>query len=262
MTDIITSVTRLELATVEFLSYAIIGILMTTALYVYASKAFRDGGLLAVMTFFIVMYNYLNYQFVPFSLAFGLLLLLFMLENRQRSSGLTIAMLVLFVGLTLTHAFVPLFFVLYLLVQCILKKNKQYGMLCLTTSTIYLVVEFSMAPVGFASAILNVMSLPTEYNNIVKIYPTSSIRIDTIAQMLSRTMTIAFGVICLVGFVLLLVKRKMRSLDKAIFFTGLIYAGTGVVLYTLGTRAIPIVFIPVSLGASCLFESRFRPYLT
>jgi hypothetical protein len=54
----------------------------------------------------------------------------------------------------------------------------------------------------------------------------------------------------------------MRSLDKAIFLTGAIYSGCGIMLYVLGSRAIPIAFISISLGASYLFESKFRPYLT
>jgi hypothetical protein len=32
-------------------------------------------------------------------------------------------------------------------------------------------------------------------------------------------------------------------------------------LYVLGSRAIPLAFIPISLGASYLFETRFKPYL-
>ena len=262
LASIATSVTGLGLPTIEFLFYAIIGFLWSTALYVYASKASKNGGFLAVIAFFIVMFNFLNYQFAPFSLAFGLLLLLFMLESRPRSSALTIAMLVLFVCITLAHAFVAIFFVLYLLIQYIVRRDKLDGRLCLLTSMIYFILQLAMAPVGFANSISSMITLSSEYSSTLKIYPPSSIPIDAIAQMLSRTVTITFGSICLAGFILLLVKRKLRSLDKAIFLTGVVYSGAGIVLFTLGTRAIPIVFIPVSLGVSYLFKSKFRPYLT
>jgi len=261
LANTMTSVSGLRLATVEFLGYAIIGFLLATTLYVYASKVSKNGGFLAVIAFFVVMFNFLNYQFAPFSLAFGLLLLLFMLESRQRSSGVIIAMLVLFVGITLTHVFVPLFFVLYLLIQSVLTRNKQYGKLFLLTLIIYLTVEFALASTGFASSILTMMTSSTEYSNIATIKTPAPAPIDAIAQTLAGIVEIAFGITCLVGFISLLVKRKMRSLDKAIFLTGLIYSGVGVLLYTLGSRAIPIAFISISLGATYLFESKFRPYV-
>jgi len=257
-----TSVTGLGEATIEFLGYAIIGFLLATTLYVYASKASKNGGFLAVIAFFVVMFStFLNYQFVPFSLAFGLLLLLFMLESRQPSSGVIIAMLVLFVGITLTHTFVPIFFVLYLLIRSVLTRNRQYGKLFLLTLIIYLTVEFALASTGFANSILSMMASPTDIIQAATIRTPASVPIDAIAQMFLGIVIIAFGIACLVGFILLLVKRKMRSLDKAIFLTGLIYSGVGVMLYTLGSRAIPIAFIPISLGAVYLFESRFRLYV-
>jgi hypothetical protein len=235
--------------------------LMATALYVHASKAYKNGGFLAAIAFLVVLYNYLNYQFAPFSLAFALLLLLFMLESRPRSSGLIVTVLFLFLGITLMHAFVPIFFVLYLLIQYIVSRNQQYGKLCLFTSIIYLLVEFAMAPIGFASSILTAMTRASEYSQAITIKPASTVPVDAIAQMFSRTLTVVFGVICLAGFIALLVKRKMRRSDGALLACGIIYSGLGVVLYTLGSRAIPLAFIPISLGASYLFESRFRPYL-
>jgi hypothetical protein len=85
--------------------------------------------------------------------------------------------------------------------------------------------------------------------------------IDVIAQMFSRGVTIITVMICFAGFAVLLIKRKLRDLDKAIFLTGVLLSALGVLFYYIGSRAIPIALIPVSLGASYLFESKFRPYL-
>jgi hypothetical protein len=68
-------------------------------------------------------------------------------------------------------------------------------------------------------------------------------------------------VICVAGFIIFLMKRRMGDLDKAILITGILYVGLGVVLSNLGQRAFPLIFIPLSLGVSYLFESRFRPFL-
>ncbi len=262
LADVATCVSGLELANFEFLLYTIIGFLLATALYVYASKAYKNGGFLAVAAFFVAMFYFLNYQCVPFSLAFGLLFLLFMLETRQKSFNVILTMLVLFTGISFAHAFVPLFFVLYLLIRCVLNRSKQYGRLFLLTLIIYLLVQVTQARFSFIDNMRRVFTLPSEYSGVVEATLTPvSVPIDVIAQMFSRGVTITTVMICFAGFIFLLIKRKMRDLDKAIFLTGAIYSAFGIIFFTLGSRAIPIVFIPISLGASYLLESRFRPYV-
>jgi len=262
LADMATSVSGLELANFEFLLYAIIGFLLATALYVYASKSYKNGGFLAVAAFFVAMFYFLNYQCVPFSLAFGLLFLLFMLETRQKSFNVILTMLVLFTAISFAHAFVPLFFVLYLLIRCMLNRSKQYGSLFLLTLIIYLLVQVTQAPFSFIDNIRSVMTSSTEYFSIAKatLAPVS-VPSDAIAQMFSRGVTITTVMVCFAGFTVLLIKRKMRDLDKAVFLTGAVYSAFGIIFFTLGSRAIPIVFIPISLGSSYLLKSKFRPYV-
>ena len=76
LAKIVNLVSGLEQATFEFMLFTIIGFLLSSALYVYFSKAYTHGGFLAVLTFFISMFSFLNYQAVPFSLALSLLFLL------------------------------------------------------------------------------------------------------------------------------------------------------------------------------------------
>ena len=76
-----------------------------------------------------------------------------------------------------------------------------------------------------------------------------------------RWITIAFAILCIAGFVFLLYRRKLRKIDTAIFLTGIVYSGLGVVLNVLGTRAISLLFIPITLGVAFLFQSKFRKYL-
>lgn len=260
LSEIATSVSGLELANFEFLMYAIIGFLLATTLYVYASKAYRNSGFLAAVAFFIAMFNYLNYQFVPFTIALILLFLLFILDTQRRSSSMILTMLVLFVGMTITHLFIPLFFVIFLLVRWIFNRNKQYKELFLLTLISWLIFQVTFAGFSFARNILHMIKFSSEIPSMVEVKPVS-IPIDAIAQKFSTAILITTVMICVAGFIILLTKRKMRDLDKAIFLTGAGYFGLGVILWILGSRSIPIAFIPTSLGASYLFESRFRPYL-
>lgn len=263
LANITTLVSGLELATYEFLLFTIIGFLLATALYVYASKAHTHGGFLAVVAFFIVTFYFLNYQAVPFSLALGLLFLLFILETQKKNRGVILTMLGLYVSISITHAFVPLFFVLYLLMRSIVSRSKQYLNLSILTSIIYCSVQFTLAQFSFANTIISIMTLPTEYSGIISSTLTPvSVATDVIAQAFSKTVTIAFAMICFAGFAFIIIKRKMRELDKAIFLTAAVYSGLGVIIYTLGSRALPILFVPVSLGVLYVYQSKFRPYLT
>lgn len=259
---IITSISGIESTQYEFVLFAVIGFLLATALYVYVSRAHNRGGFLAVVTFFTVMFFWINYQAVPFSMALGLLFLLFMLETRKRSSSTIVIMLVLFSSISITHAFVPLFFVLYLLVRSIVSRDKQHLTLLILTSLVYFLVQFTLAQSAFASSVILAIFFPKEYASLAGVtFAPVSAPLDVMAQIFSRTVTILFALISFAGFIFLIVKRKIRDTDKAIFLAGSFYSGLGFVLYTLGSRAIPLLFIPVSIGAAYLYESKLGPYV-
>ena len=267
LADIVTSVSGLPLANYEFLLYTIIGFLLATALYVYASKKHKMAGFLVVAAFFISINYFIDYQAAPFSLALGLLFLLFMLETRQKSTGLIITIIVLYASLLITHLFVPLFFVLYLLFRSLVDRNKQnrswYQTFSLLALVSYFLIQLTIARFNFGQIITNLTKAPVEYSIIISsAVATSSVSIplaDT-AQFFSRTVTIAFVGLCVFGSIFLLIKRKMDAVDKAILFTGLFYSALGAVLNSLGYRALAVVLFPISLGAAFLFKVKFRSY--
>ena len=259
---IVSSVCGLSLVNYEFLLYTIIGFLLAVSLYSYAFKAYGRGGFLAVPVFFISMFTFLNYQCVPFSLALGLLFLLFMLETWKKSVGLTVAIIVLFGGIVITHLFVPLFFIIYLLMQAIISKKRHYANLFLFALTLYFVIQFTMAQYSFELYIRILLTASSEYSSVIETTAVAALNpIDVIAQTFSRLVTVAFAAISGIGFLFLLIKKKLRDIDKAILLTGILYSGIGIFLAALGTRAISLAFIPVSLGAAFLFEKASRPFL-
>jgi hypothetical protein len=107
------------------------------------------------------------------------------------------------------------------------------------------------------------LTLSPEYGSISQatLNTPVSMPIDVIAQTVSRTVTIAVVLVCIIGCAFMLKRRKLRAIDWAIFLSSLAYLAFGAVFHTLGLRAIQVLFIPVSLGAACLFETRFRSYL-
>jgi hypothetical protein len=259
LTYVATAISGLNLVIFEFLMYGLIGFLLVTTLYVYLSESFRHGAFIAVVAFFIVNSGYVNYQFAPYTIALCLLFLLFILDTKRPSSSITITMLLLFVAITLTHAFVPLFFAIFLLMKWIVTRSKRYITLFLFAAATYFVYQFTSASFSFANNIIRMLTVESELSRVISIVPWSH-PIDAIAQQFTAPTTVICAIVCFVGFVYLLTKRKLRTQDKAIFLLGIFYLGLGVAFYALGSRGIAIAFIPISLGAAYLYESKFRKF--
>lgn len=261
-TDIATSITGMKVTDFEFLGYTIIAFLISTSVYVYASKFFKSGGFLLVVAFFLGMYYYLDFQYEAYTIAFSLLLLLFVLETRQRSSGLTIIMLVLFVSMVFMHLFVPVFFILYLLVRYITGRDKHHVFLFLTCSSIYFLFVNTYSQNGFFSNLRVINQLSSDVTQAVTLTTKPVyIPMDAIAQNFSTTVLIITVLLVGAGFFFILVKRKLRNIDKAILLTGIVYLVPGYFVFLLGSRALPLVFLPACLGVPYLFQTRFKSFL-
>jgi len=264
MADIAISLSGSSLLNFEFLIFAVIGLLLASALYVYTAKAFSNSGIAAVAAFFMGLFYFLNYQAVPYSLSLGFLFLLFMLETRQKNTSLILTEMILFATISITHILVPLFFIAYLLIRFFFKRNRRYGNFFLLTLTVYLLIQITMAVISFGANIKLFFNLPSEYSRLVQntLTTTTIAPIDAIAQLFSRAVSITIVVVSVIGFILLLIKRKMREIDKAIFLTGALISALGFVFYYIGSRAIPVCFFAISLGASYLIESKQKRILT
>jgi hypothetical protein len=262
LANVTSSISGLELINYEFLLFTILGILLSTVVYVYASKIDDRIGILTVVAFFVLSNSFLNYQVAPFTVAFCLLFILFALETQQRNTGTILAMLILYIALTMTHIFVPLFFVLYLLIKLIITRSRNDFSLLILTLVIYLLVQIAFAEFSFAGYLVQVFTTGSEFSAVVaRTFTPLTGQIDIIAQMFSRIVTVAFGLLCFAGFVFSVIKRKLRDEDKTLFFTGVVYAGIGVIFLTLGTRAVPMILVPVSTGLIYIYRSRFKSYL-
>jgi hypothetical protein len=257
LSNIATLVSGLQLTTYEFIQFSIIGLLLVSGLFVYATKAFKQGGFLAPVTLFLAMFYFIDYQNVPFALGFALLFVLFMLDTYEKSVPMLAATLLVFSCLSMTHLFVPLFFVIYLLVKAVMKKSRYYLELLITTIAFYFALTFLFSWGSFSSAVDFALNSKTEYGSLISgTFAPIVIPMDVVAQLFSRGITVAVVGLCGLGTLLLFKNHKLRDSDKAILITGLIWSGIGFVIYTLGSRTFPVVFIALSLGAAYLFESK------
>lgn len=259
-------ITGVALSTFEFILYTVMGFLMAATICKYFSSRFKKGSFVAVAAFFISMFNFLNYQYAPFSLAFALLLVSLMLESRMAETREKLVLItILFTGIVFTHPFIPLFFIVCELIIYFLDRKSQHLKLFLLTTTIYLMFQIYQAPLTFTGVVDALLHSGSEYLSVAQsVLAPASVSIDQIAQTISRSMSIAAVLVVVLSFVYLLARRRgllSRPVDKAILASGVLYSLLGTFIQILGSRAIPLAFVPVSLGVAYLFENKFRVYI-
>ena len=260
---IATDLSGLPLTSYEFVQFSVIGLLIVSSLFLYANRIFKKGSFLVPIAFFVALFYFIDYQNVPFALAFGLLFVLLMLDTREMNFGIFCATILLFSTITLGHAFVPLFFIIYLLIQSIIKINKSYWGRFLATLAIYFIVTLTFSGATFLDTINGLIASRTPYSGLVEgTFSQTLLPTDIAAQNLSRLVTVGVIALCLIGSMFLIAKRKFRDSDKSIFIVGLIWSGLGLILGNLGERALPLIFMPLSLGAAYLFESKYKKYVS
>jgi hypothetical protein len=263
LTKISVMISDISLISFEFILFTIIGLLMATSIFIYASRRYPSTGFLAVIGFFFSVSFFFNYQNAPFSLALSILFMIFLLETHEKTLGLTILILLLYSGLILTHVFVPVFYILFLFLRSIFEKETHNINVFVFSLLSYLFVQLTIARFSTVQLLSGLFQTPETYNDLLDVtLAPVTIPIDIIAQFFSRTVTLSFVFLCGLGFLFLLLKKKLVSYDKAFFVTGLLYAGLGFVLNSLGWRAISILFIPISLGIVYIFESKFKKFFT
>jgi hypothetical protein len=259
LTSMTTSISGLSIEQYEFVIFALIGVLLASAIYLYSSKFSKKGSTISVISFFIITFFYLDYQSCPFSLAFGLLVLALAIEPYKMTKNGFITTVFLFLGIVFTHAFVPTFYILFQLLMFLYKRDKLNGLMLLVTTAIYSTYLLVFARDFLISGFNMLHTLTSEYSDMLSItVKPVSVPLDIFSQYFSRGITFALMGIAGIGFLYLLLKRKRRSIDILIVLTGVLYSAAGVVLYTLGSRTIPLIFIPVSLGISYLCTTRFK----
>jgi hypothetical protein len=257
-----TYLTGVSLIFFEYLIFILIGVFFCAGLYVYFSRRYEKGAFFGVVAFFITLFYFMNFQAVPFSLAFCIFFIMLMLETSPKTKIVTVTNSFLYISLVIAHSFVPLFFVIYLFSRMIIDKSKFYAYFFVFSVVSYFVIQLTLARFSLEMALQKILNPPTEYLSIAEttLAPVTN-PIDVVAQIFSRTVVITFALICVLGFVYLITKKKITPFEKAVLVTGVVYTILGVALNILGWRAIAIILIPVALGVAYLFEGRFRKYL-
>jgi hypothetical protein len=263
LSKIVTDVTGLSLQCFEFILFTCLGILYSISLYVYFSSANIRKGFIAVTAFFIVVFSFLDYQCVPFSLAFALLFLLIMHETYSKGDMKSVLISsLLFLGILFTHFFVPAFYILYKILVYVFTRKREHLLMFLIASISYLAYLFLVTPSVLNKNLQLLLTGSSEIPmQLAKSVSLSTTPLDSVFQLISKFDVVLMAVLCGIGFFILLITKKTRATDKAAFVSGALYLALGIPFLILGSRALPILFFPTAGGIIYLLESRIGKYL-
>jgi hypothetical protein len=262
-----TLVTGLNLIAFEFMFFAILGILYVLSLSLYFYSYSKQSFWVGIVAFFMMMYWFLNYQFAPFSLAMGLLFVLLMIETRSsKTFGVFVCTLILFVSVSLIHPFAGVLYIVFLVMMYLRTRRSDYLNLFLLTLVVWLVISIFFTKTFFETSLRQLISLGSEeYQTALSRTFSDRIAqsplIDVIAQWFSRIVVISTGAIAGLGFFFLVLRRRLRTVDLALFLSAGLYAGAGFFLPVLGTRAWFALAMPICIGAIYAFESRLKNFV-
>jgi len=169
-------------------------------------------------------------------------------------------MLIIFASITFTHAFVPAFFIIYTFIKYIVTRERKYEILFLTTLIMYFIVLMFQAVIFFPTAVEQLFNLQSsEYTRLSRsLFVEAQVPLDEFAQMIGRGVFITTATAAGIGFIILLLTRKLGHTNFSLFFSGAVYALASAILPILGVRAFAIIGIPLSLGVTYFQKSKFK----
>lgn len=260
----IANIIGLDLRIFEFILFGLFGVLYSVSLYSLFHKSSREGACFAVISYFIMMWWYIDYQYVPFALGFCFLLLLFMLDKRENKNPATIlSMLLIFASMTLTHSFLPVFFISYTFIKYVLlSRERKHMNIFLMTLIIYSVVLTFRAVEFLELSIETLIGFSSDvYVRLAEtMFVEATTPIHELIQLISRSIFLVTGLVAASGFIILLSKRKLGPSYLALLLSGGAYALASIVLPILGTRAFAIIIIPLSLGITYFYKTKYKKF--
>jgi len=257
----------LDVGVVSKLIFIVIGFVATLVLFLFYSSQKGELGFLGVALYFMSLFYFINYQYAPQSLALALFLLLISQVIKGATQSI-VTLLLIFIGLILTHSFYPIYFLLFLSVLMILRNGsgnfkrsylKLLLPLCVVAYAcyvIYVAAFYFNDLIKALSSIVIAFQEEHEYAYIVRrtIQSKPVSELDAIAQAFSRGITLSLWAITSLGFMYMLLRKKVNSYNLALFMSGVIHFLISAFFNVLGGRALQVLFIPLVFGIKLFLE--------
>jgi hypothetical protein len=244
---------------VALISFTLYGILLALFLYLIFLKLIGPKNshvsFLLVIIYFIGMFSFLNYQWVPQTLAlvytFLFIFIIIYLHSEPSKIEWKFLSILIFLSLNLTHPFIPLVALLFLGLLTIKKRSLLQLFIFLVSIYLFITLFYTIIHLDQYVQVLqqSIQGFGGEYTTIIS----SSFRepADTMSQLISNVNRIIIPLVWIIassGTLLLFFKRKIGFFLITLCLAGGIYLAAGFFYTMLGLRTFQILFIPLSIG--------------
>ena len=256
-------ITNINLRYTEYILFIIFGVIYVSSLYLYYYYN-KKSIHISIIAFLLIIYWFFNYQYAPFSLAMSLLFILYMIESNEIiTRNHVIISIFIYMCIIFTHPFAAIFYINYVMIMYILYRNKKHLQLFLFTLLIYTSYNLYYAKF-FIPVILYQLESIDIFGYSTFVERTFSGRvierpfIDIVSQIFSRVTVIFTLLFTGVGFLLILMKKKFRQIDIALFISSVIIIIVGVLVPLIGIRVVFSSIIPMSIGINYFYNSKYK----
>lgn len=255
--EITARVTGMNANSIGMIFFALFGVLLGLYLYLFLFKVTKFNAnqvaLLGVFLYFSISFSFLNYQWVPQTLALVFFLLLLITINLDEKKY-KIFSLILFIALVFTHLFIPVLFLLFFGIYS-LKKRTTFRlfivMSCIYATVLVFFTTYYLPQI--ISAFMETVYGFGEYKNTLSYSFQSTTNVyDQIISNINRVrVPITLGVLG-IGFLVGLYKKKIHYILLVLGLVGGVYLLLGLVYPLLGWRALQILIIALVAGIGFL----------
>lgn len=270
LNEITSQIINIKVNNIAIIFFALYGILIGIYLFLFLFKTTKNSyqiAFLAVPLYFTITFgsvSYLNYQWVPQTLALVFFLILMISFNRREIEYKLLTFIV-FIALVLTHAFIPVIFLIFFGFYT-LKKKELIGsfillvLIYITVLIFYTTYYFPVIIETFKETLYNlggeyVARISTSFKNTT---------IDVVDQIISMVNRIRVPLIIFVvatGFLIDFFKKKIDRILVVLGITAGLYLIVGVFFSILGLRGLQFLFIALVVGIGFFISKWKKPVL-
>lgn len=243
----------------QFVFYFVLGIVLSSLVFVICDRPGTQP-FVGVWAYGVTGYYFLNYQFAPQTLALAILMAMLLVEFKlPRSNEKNVVLGLLFLGATVTHSFLQLFYLVYIMVRYLwtrdgLARIVSYVAIFAAFNVLFSDFSLSRLVLSLRVSLLEFLGI-RQYGGTIE--QTLSASTDVIIQQFSRATIVAAGAISFFGVVRNW-KRELSDFDRFLTATSLVLVVVGAAIWLVGVRAIQVGVVVAAVGASA-FTSKSTP---
>ncbi len=242
----------------SFIYFSLYGFLLALFLYLLyhniSGEEYKRYAFVFVTFYFIGIYSFLNYQWVPQTLALVYMFNLIYLTSiiyKNKDIGYKYLLILVFIPFVFSHAFLPVIFIIFFGLIMFKKVSLRTTFILMISANAIVMIYFTTYYFPFFIETLqeSLNGFSGEYTARIasSFQPPEELLSKIISNINRFRVPIAWMIIGL-GSLVIFLKKKMETFVFRLGFAGGLYLIVGMLLSVMGLRSIQIILIPLTIG--------------